>query len=90
MVVTCHARPTKARWGAEHGFDFPVLTDFWPHGEVARAYGTFNEKMGVALRTTFVLDGDGVVRQIIASDSLGTPASTTSTRRRWQLSDVPA
>ena len=72
VVVTCHARPTNARWADEHGFDFPVVSDFWPHGEVSRSYGTFNEKMGVANRTTFVLDADGIIRQIIASDSLGT------------------
>ena len=48
------------------------MTDFWPHGEVSRNYGTFNEKLGVTNRSTFVLDAEGIVRQIIASDSLGT------------------
>lgn len=72
VVVTCHARPTNARWADEHGFDFPVVSDFWPHGEVSREYATFNEKMGVANRTTFVIDADGIIRQIIASGSLGT------------------
>ena len=72
IVVTCHARPTNARWATEHGIDFPVLSDFWPHGEVARAYGVFDESKGVATRTTFVLDGEGIVRRVIASGSLGT------------------
>jgi len=72
IVITCHARPTNARWATEHGMEFPVLSDFWPHGEVARAYGVFDERMGVASRTTFVLDAEGVIREIIASDSLGT------------------
>lgn len=72
VVITCHARPTNARWATEHGMEFPVLSDFWPHGEVARAYGVFDERMGVASRTTFVLDAEGIVREIIASDSLGT------------------
>ena len=52
--------------------EFPVLSDFWPHGDVARAYGVFDERVGVANRTTFVLDAEGIVREIIASDSLGT------------------
>ena len=64
-----HQRPL----GSRARFRLPGSHRLLAHGEVARAYGTFNEKMGVALRTTFVLDGDGVVRQIIASDSLGTP-----------------
>ena len=72
IVVTCHARPSNAKWATEHGMDFPVLSDFWPHGEVARAYGVFDERVGVANRTTFVLDAEGIVREIIASDSLGT------------------
>jgi mycoredoxin-dependent peroxiredoxin len=39
-----------------------MLADFWPHGEVARAYGVFDDKMGVAVRGTFIIDKDGVVR----------------------------
>jgi mycoredoxin-dependent peroxiredoxin len=43
-------------------FDFPLLSDFWPHGEVARAYGSFNELAGIANRGTFLVDKDGIVR----------------------------
>ena len=42
-------------------FDFPLLSDFWPHGAVAQAYGVFNEKAGMALRGTFLVDADGKV-----------------------------
>ena len=45
----------------KEGFDFPLLSDFWPHGAVAQAYGVFNEKAGMALRATFLLDADGTV-----------------------------
>ena len=41
------------------GFEFPLLSDFWPHGEVAKAYGVFNEKAGMALRGTFLIDAEG-------------------------------
>ncbi len=41
---------------------FPLLSDFWPHGEVARQYGVFNEEAGAALRGTFVIDREGIVR----------------------------
>ena len=47
---------------AAEGLDFPLLSDFWPHGEVAQAYGVFNEKAGMAVRGTFLVDADGVVR----------------------------
>jgi mycoredoxin-dependent peroxiredoxin len=44
------------------GFEFPMLSDFWPHGEVARAYGVFHEERGCALRGSFLVDAGGVVR----------------------------
>jgi peroxiredoxin len=46
----------------QQGLDFPLLSDFWPHGAVAQAFGVFDEKAGMALRATFLLDGAGVVR----------------------------
>ncbi|MET7392672.1 peroxiredoxin [Dactylosporangium sp. NPDC005572] len=49
-------------WADREGYDFPLLSDFWPHGAVARAYGVFNEKAGFANRGTFLVDASGVVR----------------------------
>ena len=49
-------------WAQQEGFDFPLLADFWPHGEVAQAYGVFDENKGVALRGTFLIDTEGVIR----------------------------
>ena len=45
----------------QEGFDFPLLSDFWPHGATAQAYGVFNEKAGMALRGTFLVDAEGKV-----------------------------
>jgi mycoredoxin-dependent peroxiredoxin len=49
-------------WAQTQGFGFPLLSDFWPHGAVARAYGVFDEQRGMAVRGTFLVDVDGVVR----------------------------
>ncbi|MEU4427416.1 peroxiredoxin [Actinoplanes sp. NPDC024001] len=49
-------------WAEQEGFDFPLLADFWPHGEVARAYGVFNDTTGFANRGTFLVDAAGIVR----------------------------
>jgi len=73
VVITTTPVPSNAAWVAQNGFDFPVLSDFWPHGEVATAYGVFNEKIGAAIRATFVLDGEGIVQDVVASPDLGTP-----------------
>lgn len=71
VVITTHAGPTNKEWATKEGLPFPVLSDYWPHGEVARAFGCFNEQVGSVTRSTYVLDSDGVVRDIIATDSLG-------------------
>ena len=44
------------------GFEFRLLSDYWPHGAVAQAYGVFNDKAGFADRGTFLIDRAGVVR----------------------------
>jgi mycoredoxin-dependent peroxiredoxin len=50
------------KWAEQEGYQFPLLSDFWPHGEVAKAYGVFNEAAGMANRGTFLIDKEGVVR----------------------------
>ncbi|MFJ6674252.1 peroxiredoxin [Actinosynnema sp. NPDC091369] len=49
-------------WAAQEGYQFPLLSDFWPHGQVAQVYGVFNEQAGLANRGTFLIDTAGVVR----------------------------
>lgn len=46
----------------QDGLNFPLLSDFWPHGEVARAYDVFDDGKGVARRSSYVIDKDGLVR----------------------------
>jgi mycoredoxin-dependent peroxiredoxin len=47
---------------AQEGYDFPLLSDFWPHGAMASAYGVLDGRNGMALRATFLVDAGGVVR----------------------------
>ena len=56
-----HPHALKA-WAAAEDYRFPLLSDFWPHGAVAQAYGVFHEARGMAVRGTFLVDTDGVVR----------------------------
>lgn len=49
-------------WAEQQGYQFPLLSDFWPHGEVAKKYGVFNDQAGLAVRGTFLIDKEGVVR----------------------------
>jgi len=42
----------------------PLLSDFWPHGEVAKKYGVFREQGGLSERAIFLIDKKGVIRYI--------------------------
>ncbi len=61
LAISVDSGAAHARWAAEQGYTFPLLADFWPHGEVARAYGVFDEASGLALRGTFIVDRSGRV-----------------------------
>lgn len=69
VVITTASLFTNREWSRQNEFTFPVLADFWPHGAVTAAYGTFDDKVGAANRSTFVLDEDGVVRAVVATES---------------------
>jgi mycoredoxin-dependent peroxiredoxin len=49
-------------WAERDHFNFAMLSDFWPHGAVAKSYGVFDEEKGVATRGTFIIDKSGVIR----------------------------
>ena len=72
LAVSCDTRFAQKQWADAKGWTFPVLSDFWPHGETARAYGVFNEDLGCAIRATFLIDRDGTVADTFSTDSLGT------------------
>jgi peroxiredoxin len=60
-VSVDHVFALKA-WANQEGYQFPLLSDFWPHGAVAQAYGVLNADAGFALRGTFLVDRSGTVR----------------------------
>jgi mycoredoxin-dependent peroxiredoxin len=61
LAVSCDAMFTQRVYADQEGLEFPVLSDFWPHGAVASAYGVFDDRLGIALRGTFIVDRDGMV-----------------------------
>jgi peroxiredoxin (alkyl hydroperoxide reductase subunit C) len=72
LACSCDSPFAQKKWAEEQGYQFPVLADFWPHGEVARAYGVFNEALGCANRGTFVINKDGTIVDVVESGNLGT------------------
>jgi peroxiredoxin len=62
LAISCDPMYTLRAWAEEQKYDFPLLSDFWPHGAVAQAYGVFNDSAGRAERGTFLIDKAGVLR----------------------------
>ena len=62
LTVSVDSTFAHRAWSDAEQFQFGLLSDFWPHGGVAKAYGIFNDERGVATRGTFVIDKEGVVR----------------------------
>jgi len=62
IAISCDAMHTQKAFAEKEGYKFSLLTDFWPHGEVAKKYGVFNEERGCAIRGTFIIDKSGVLR----------------------------
>ena len=54
-------------FGEQEGLEYPLLSDFWPHGEASRAFGVFDEEKGCAVRGTFIIDKEGVVRWTVVN-----------------------
>ena len=50
------------------GIRYPLLADFQPKGAVAQRYGLYLEEKGITNRATVVIDGEGIVRQVVVHD----------------------
>ncbi|BDZ53197.1 peroxiredoxin [Agromyces marinus] len=62
FLVSVDAKYALRAWAEAEGVRLGMLSDFWPHGAIARAYGAFDEQAGFARRATFVIGSDGVIR----------------------------
>jgi len=62
LAISCDPMFALRAFADSDGLNFPLLSDFWPHGEVCRAYDVFDEMHGAARRSSYVVDKDGVVR----------------------------
>lgn len=74
LAISCDPMFALRTWAEAEKYPFPLLSDFWPHGAVAQQYGVFNETTGSAVRGTFLVDKDGVLRWSIVN-GMGEPRS---------------
>lgn len=62
LGISCDTTATLKVFAEQEGYEFQLLSDFWPHGAVSQEYGVFFDKGGFPLRGTFIVDKTGVVR----------------------------
>jgi mycoredoxin-dependent peroxiredoxin len=62
LAISCDATHALRAFSDADGLNFPLLSDFWPHGRVSRAYDVFDEARGCPRRSSYVIDRDGMVR----------------------------
>ncbi len=62
LGISVDAVPSKKAWANELKIkNTRLLSDFWPHGEVAASYGIFRENEGISERANIIVDGKGKV-----------------------------
>ncbi|MFT4306283.1 MAG: peroxiredoxin [Microbacterium sp.] len=59
---------SQAAWKEQQGYAFDLVSDFWPHGEVAAAYDVLLRERGIATRASFLIDVGGAVRWSLVTD----------------------
>ena len=62
LAISCDSPFTQRVFAEQESYQVPVLSDFWPHGGVAKTYGVFEESKGCALRGSFLIDKEGILR----------------------------
>lgn len=65
LAVSCDHFFTNRAFSDRDEYPFPILSDFWPHGKISKAYGTFNDDAGAPNRGTYVIDPEGIVRWMV-------------------------
>jgi len=78
VLVSCDSAPTRRAWKRQLGLTYTLASDFWPHGEAARAYGVFDGEKGAAVRGTFLIDKTGAVVWALVNDADTRRAELTS------------
>ena len=62
LAISCDPVYSLRAFADSDGLNFPLLSDFWPHGEVTREYDVFNERKGAPHRSSYVIDREGLLR----------------------------
>jgi peroxiredoxin len=62
LAISCDPVFSLRAFADADGLNFPLLSDYWPHGAVTRSYRVFDEAKGCPSRSSYVIDREGVIR----------------------------
>lgn len=62
LAVSVDGVWSHAALASERKYHFPLLSDFEPKGQIAKSYGAYHDKEGVAERAIFLIDGNGIIQ----------------------------
>ena len=62
LAISCDPMFSLRAFADRDGLNFPLLSDFWPHGEICRSFDVFDERNGCPRRSSYVIDKEGLVR----------------------------
>ena len=68
LAISVDSHFTQRAFAEREGYNFSLLADFWPHGDVARSYGVFLEDSGIATRATVLVGSDGIVMDTFVTE----------------------
>ena len=85
LAISCDPVYSLRAFADQDGLNFPLLSDFWPHGEVSSAYDVFDETKGSPRRSSYVVDRDGrsAGRSTTPSRRGATSTSTCASSTHW-------
>ncbi|MET4619894.1 peroxiredoxin [Arthrobacter sp. 2762] len=67
LAISVDSKFALRAYAEQERYEFDLLADFWPHGAVAQAYGVFDTRSGMALRGTFIIDAEGLIRYVVVN-----------------------
>jgi peroxiredoxin len=68
IALSCDPMYSQRAFADRDGIFFPLLSDWWPHGAVASAYGVLDAEQGCPERSSFVVGKDGIIRWSVHND----------------------
>jgi mycoredoxin-dependent peroxiredoxin len=68
LAISCDPLYSIRAFADADGLNFPLLSDFWPHAEVTRAYDVLDADRGCPRRSSFVVDREGIVRWTVHNE----------------------